>query len=82
VEPTVPSGIVSFGPGRSGLCQPFKLSGARLLHDQKPEACARPIMVTLKTRDEDPVIVGNGAYLSRPRFVKVSSDPRFKLEVF
>ena len=44
-EPTVPSGIVSFGPSRSGLCQPFKLPGARLLHDQKSGACARPVMV-------------------------------------
>ena len=26
-EPTVPSGIVSFGPSRSGVCQTFKLQG-------------------------------------------------------
>jgi len=44
-EPTLPFGVVSFGPSRSGVCQTFKRPGARLLHDQKSGACARPVMV-------------------------------------
>jgi hypothetical protein len=70
-EPTLPSGIVSFGPSGSGLCQPFKLQGARLLHDQKAGAYARPVMVTIQHfRYERPEQLGSGCGLHARHFAQ------------
>jgi hypothetical protein len=43
--------LVRFISYSASGCTPLKLLRARLLHDQKSGACARPVMVTLATRE-------------------------------
>ena len=42
-EPTVPSGIVSFGPSRSGVCQTFKLQGLAYSTTRRRELTLAPL---------------------------------------